>query len=238
LSYFFGGTQEGNVQARQMFEKATELDPRLAWGPTLLGWTYWREWVYQWSQDPQTLERALALVRKAVALDDSSPMAHQLLGQVYVQKQQHERVLVEVERAIALAPDDADSYMHLGNILIYAGRLEDSVGVVEKGMRLKPRFPAFHLATLGNAYRLTGRYAEALDVLKKASLSPDYLSAHVYLAVIYGALDQKAEARSAVAEILRLSPHFSLEGLRQRLPYKDPAEAERYLVALGKAGLK
>jgi len=29
-----------------------------------------------------------------------------------------------------------------------------------------------------------------------------------------------------------------LEGVRQRLSYKDPAQAQRYLAALGKAGLK
>jgi hypothetical protein len=40
-----------------------------------------------------------------------------------------------------------------------------------------------------------------------------------------------------VAEILRLAPNWSLEFIRQ-LPYKDPAEVERYVAALRKAGLK
>ena len=50
--------------------------------------------------------------------------------------------------------------------------------------------------------------------------------------------DVKGYARAEVAEVLRLSPKFSLEGMKQRLPYKDPAEAERYLAALRKAGLQ
>ena len=66
-------TQEANAQARQMFEKALELDPQYAEAYAFLGWTYFREWGLQWSQDPQALEQALALAQKAVALDDSLP---------------------------------------------------------------------------------------------------------------------------------------------------------------------
>jgi len=51
-------------------------------------------------------------------------------------------------------------------------------------------------------------------------------------------MGEDEEARKEVAEILPLSPHFSLEGLRQRLPYKDPADVERALAALRKADLK
>jgi hypothetical protein len=40
-----------------------------------------------------------------------------------------------------------------------------------------------------------------------------------------------------VAEILQLTPTWSLEILRQ-LPYKNPADLERLLAALRKAGLK
>jgi hypothetical protein len=50
-----------------------------------------------------------------------------------------------------------------------------------------------------------------------AILSADvtgYSPAHVELVIAYHALGRTAEARAAVAEILRLSPHFSLEGLQ------------------------
>src|SRR6266571_966735 len=51
-------TQEATAQARQMFEKALELDPQYAEAYAFLGFTYFREWGYQWSQDSQALERA------------------------------------------------------------------------------------------------------------------------------------------------------------------------------------
>ena len=68
--------------------------------------------------------------------------------------------------------------------------------------------------------------------------NPDYLPAHSELLVAYSESGHEAEARAEAAEILRLSPNFSLEGMRQRLPFKDQAELERFLDGLRKAGLK
>src|SRR5262249_22794644 len=237
--YFFRRTQEAQAQAQQMWEKAIELDPQFAWAHAVLCGTYLNEWIYQWSQDPQTLERASALARKAVALDDSLPLAHNMLGMVYLLKRQHEHAIVEGERSTALDPNDGDAHGYLGLTLALAGQPEEAIRVVEKGMRLNPRFPANLLSTLGLAYRLTGRDEEALDTLKRAlALNPNYLPTHLFLAVISSELGQEEEARAEVAEILRLSPNFSLEVLRQRSISKDPAEAERIITALRKAGLK
>ena len=63
-------------QARQMCEKAIALDPQYAEAYAALGGTYYLEWFFRWSQEPQTLEQALALAQQAVALDESLPDAH------------------------------------------------------------------------------------------------------------------------------------------------------------------
>jgi cytochrome c-type biogenesis protein CcmH/NrfG len=59
------------------------------------------EWTAQWSQDPQTLERAFALAHQALALDDSLPQAHELMGFVLLGKKQPEQAIAEFERVIA-----------------------------------------------------------------------------------------------------------------------------------------
>jgi adenylate cyclase len=46
------------------------------------------------------------------------------------------------------------------------------------------------------------------------------------------------EARDEAAEILRISPNFSLEAWRQRLVHKDPEAMARYIDGLRQAGLK
>src|SRR5262249_14993912 len=63
-------------QARQLFEKAIELDPQYAEAYASLGGIYYFTWLYQWSQDPQALERAFELAQQTVTLDDSLPAAH------------------------------------------------------------------------------------------------------------------------------------------------------------------
>jgi adenylate cyclase len=86
LEYFYRFTQETNAQARQMFEKALALDPQYAQAYAGLSSTYRMEWDLR--SDPQTLERAFELAQQAVALDDSLPAAHLVLGLVYARKQQ------------------------------------------------------------------------------------------------------------------------------------------------------
>src|SRR5262249_1479005 len=99
---FFRLTQETDNQARQMFEKAVALDPQYAEAYAWLSFTNYQEWVFRWSADPQTLERAWALAQQALALDNSLPRAHSLLSNVYAQKHQYDQAIAEGERAIAL----------------------------------------------------------------------------------------------------------------------------------------
>jgi adenylate cyclase len=82
------------------------------------------------------------------------------------------------------------------------------------------------------------RYEEAITVLKKAlHYQPDFLPAHINLAVCYPALGRKEEAHAEAAEVLRLSPKFSVKKFAKRLTIRDKAVKERYIDALRKAGL-
>ena len=232
--------KELNAQARQMFEKAIELDPQYAGAYAMLGWTYFFDWFFQWNPNrAQSLERAFELAQRAVALDDSLPLPHWTLSRVYLWQKQHEQAIAEAERAIALDPNDADGYWNLGNTLAFVGRPEEGIELTEKAMRLNPRYPPLYLQTLGFAYREAGRCEEALAPLKKVlTLNPNLAPAHWNLAICYAELGRLEEARAEVAEALRLNPNASLEVMRQNTPYKNPADLERWAAALSKAGLK
>ena len=232
-------TKEANAQARQMFEQAVALDPQYAEAYTGLGFTYWLEWYTQWNPDSQNLERTFELTQKAVALDDTIPTAHTVLGWVYLFKAQHEQAIAEMERTVSLAPNSADGYSSLGIVLAYAGRAGDGIELIEKAMRLDPRYPVQYESYLGHAYRIAGRYEEAIAAWKKVvSRIPNYFPAHIFLAATYSELGQNPEAQAAAAEVLRISPSFSVEAWAQRLPYKDSTAVERFLTSLRQAGLK
>jgi adenylate cyclase len=186
VEYIWRTTKETNAQARQMFEKAIMLDPQYAEAYARLGMTYWREWVFRWSADPQTPERASALAQQALALDDSLPFTHSILSWIYVDKQQSDQAIAEGERAIALDPNHADSYASQAEVLNRAGRPEEALRAVAQAMRLNPRYPPTYLFELGAASRFTGRYTEAIAALQEAiSRSPNLIPAHYLLAGSY-----------------------------------------------------
>jgi adenylate cyclase len=239
LEYKNRYTKEANVQARQMYEKAIDLDPGFAAAYAFLGLTHFHEWSLGWTQDPRSLEQAFELAQRAIALDDSLPQAHAILGEVYLWKKQHEQAIAELEKTIALNPNDADGIARLGNILNWTGYPEKAIGLVKKAMRLNPVHPVWYLWNLGHAYFLTGRFEEAIETLKRVlGRNPGFLAAHVYLTVSYSELGRHEEARAQAAEVRKLNPQTtSTEAWRQRIPYKDQAASERLFDGLRKAGV-
>lgn len=237
-------TKESTVRGRQMLENALERDPKFAGAHAWLSWTHWQDWAFQWSQDPQTLERAFERAQKAIEHDPALSLAHSVLGSVYLWKdRQYEQAIATIEKAITLNPNDAENHLWLGHILNFAGRPTEAIEEVKTAMRLNPKYPFYYLFYLAHAYYLAGQYDEAIKASEKALTraradKTDPMIAHLHLATSYTELGREEEARAEAAEMLRISPNLSLEVWRQRLPYKDPAVLERLLAALSKAGLK
>jgi tetratricopeptide (TPR) repeat protein len=119
------------------------------------------------------------------------------------------------------------------------GRTEEALEAATQALRLRHYSADDHLGSVGAAYALAGRYAEAVAPLQRAvSRYPNSLPNHLILAAVYCELGQAAEARVEAAEVLRINPQFSLEIHKQRAAIKDPAVLERLLAALRKAGLR
>ena len=200
-----------------------------------------QQWESQLSQEPQTVEQALAAAQQSVALNDSYWKGHGVLGSVYLSQEQYTQALAEVERAVALNANVAETHAGLAEVLSRVGRADEALRAAEQALRLKP-FQAHvdeHLASVGVAYALTGRAEKAVAPLKQfLTRYPNTLGAHLTLAAVYSELGKETEARAEAAEILRLNPKFSLEVHKQRAPIKDPAVLERHIAALRKAGLK
>jgi tetratricopeptide (TPR) repeat protein len=231
-------TNVTNAQAREMFERAIELDPRFAAAYAILSYCHWRDWFNQWSEDPQHLERAFEAAQMSVSLDDSLPLARAYLGWAFLWKRHHEQAIAEARSAISLDPNFAEGYARLGEILNLASRPDEGVGLVKKAMRLDPHFPPNYLIYLGHAYYAMGKNEEAISALKRSlTRNPDFLSPRRTLAVIFSQLGRKEEAQAEVAEILRINSRASLKSQLERMPFKDRAISEQYLESLRNAGL-
>jgi adenylate cyclase len=232
-------TREANTTARQMFGRAVALDPQFAAAYAMLGRTYLTELAFQLGQRDVAAEQLLTFARRAVALDDTLPIAHETLAYAYLGQKQYDEAIAAAQRAIALDPNSADTHVTLGEILCFAGRPQEALTLVKQAMRLNPRYPTSYLWSLGQAYADAGKTEEAIATVKRViGRNPDHVTAHVMLAVLFSESGRIEEAQQEVAEILRINPQFFLTNVRERMPYKDPAALERVVTGLQKAGLR
>jgi adenylate cyclase len=228
-------TREANAEARRLFLKAQELDPEYAQAYAGLSWVYLQRWQFLWSADPASLARARELAERAIALDDTLAEGYLLLGQVYLWQKEHDRAIAQAERAVGIAPNDASGYETLAEVLAWSGRPDESIGFIRQAMRLNPHYPFFYLWTLGHAYYVARRNADAVEALNRVlQQNPNFLPAHAYLAVAFTEMGQARRAEEAWAQARRLSPDASPASLRQRLPYRRPADLDRFLTAVAK----
>jgi adenylate cyclase len=231
---------EGNVRARQIFEECVVIEPRYPGPYVMLGWTHLVDVMNGWSKDHEgSVGHALEFAQKAIAMDESQADAYALLGYVCLFQRQFDRAIKEGERAIALNPNGADHHVWLAMILTSAGRPEEAVELVNKAIRLNPFPPNWYFLSLGNVFFTMGRYEEAVGAYKRTfERSPDFLLTKIGLAASYNALGREEDARAAAIEVLRIDPKFSLERFAEGLLYKDQKDADHYINALHKAGLK
>ncbi|MFX1265854.1 MAG: tetratricopeptide repeat protein [Promethearchaeota archaeon] len=236
--YYFRFNEEGILHARQLAEKAIALDPEYASAYCLLGQTHLIAPYFGLSKSPRkSYQESARLLQKALAFDESHPIASSVLAVVYGRQRQHEKSLAQAERAVALYPNMAVSNVNLGAALFRLGRYEEAIQSLEKGIRLNPKGPVPFFTFLGWAYCFAGRYEDAIATLKKAiDLAPDSPIVHTHLAAIYSLSGLEKEARAEVAEVLRLNPKFSIERYGKVMAWRK-AELEPWLAALRKAGL-
>jgi adenylate cyclase len=237
--YFHRLNKDDNFKARRTAEEAIALDQGYAAAYAILGWTYAIDARIGWSKSKKDcLERAEKLAQKALAVDNTLPDSYRLLSFIHLTEGQFEAAIVEMKRAIAIHPD-ATSYANLGMALVFACRPEEAIVSLKKAIRLNPIPPSYYYLKLARAYRMTGKYEEALAECEKAlSRSPDNIFARVEIVATYSLSERTDEARTAAAEVLRLHPTFTVERYVQGLPFKKQSENERLAKALRKAGLK
>jgi adenylate cyclase len=233
---------EDNNLARRMIEEAIAMCPENPMGYVHLGWVYHHDyWLGSTKSPRESIEKAIELVKKALAMDDSIAGAHALLSSLYLPKREYEKAVAEGERAVALNPGGTSVLVNYANNLVHAGRPEEAIPLFQKAIRLNPFGPSTLYREFGNALRNTGRFEEAVSAYKKAiQLAPDNILAHIALAVTYSLMGREKEARAEAAEVLRINPKFSVDFWAKTVSNtnKDQSHTDKVINALRKTGLK
>ncbi|WP_455874728.1 adenylate/guanylate cyclase domain-containing protein [Rhizobium yanglingense] len=232
-------TKETNIAARDLLQRAIELDPNFASAHAFLALTHGLDYLNGWSPSPpNSREQAEELARRAVALDDRDPRAHWALSIVELYARRHDMAISEAQRAIILNPNFAEGHVSLGEALYYSGRADEALKYFDGAKVLNPYFPDVLLHFQALALFQLGRYEHAVGLLKeRLTRNPVTDVSRALLASSYGHLGRFDEARAAWQEVLRVNPDYSLEYRRKVLPYKNPADFELVVDGLRKAGL-
>jgi adenylate cyclase len=231
--------KESNPLARQLAEEAIALDPDYAVPYLILAATHMMDVFLGSSKSPKdSINQAMELNKKALALDDSLAVAHSQLGLLYTMTRQHDKGVAEAERGVELNPNSSVAHDLLGMTLDYAGRPEEAIPMFKKAIRLAPFAPAKFYYHLGRAYLFTGQCEEAIsaceEAVRRGSNTP---AAHRIATAAYSICGREEEARTAAAEVLRLNPNFSCDHYAKREPFKNQADIDLIIGALRKAGL-
>jgi adenylate cyclase len=240
VKYLDRFTIEDTNVARGLIEEAISICPENPVGYLQLGQVHWQNYLLGNTKSPrETLEKAVELVEKALAMDDSLPGPHIVLSNLYTLRREFDKGIAEGERAVALDPSGSNAYAAYAAALLFACRPEEAIPPYRKAIRLNPNAQAWTFINFGHALRNAGRYDEAVSVYKKGiQRAPDNFVAHLGLGTTYNLMGREKEARVEAQEILRINPMFSLDHLYKTNPWKDLSETDKVVNAMRKAGLK
>jgi eukaryotic-like serine/threonine-protein kinase len=158
------------------------------------------------SKDSKLLQKATAASQKAVQLDDDSPDAHTVLGEVYKSAKNKDRSLEELKRAVELAPNSDEAYRNLGDAYKRSGQSDEAIAAFQKGVAANSYNWMNHNA-LGNAYWGLGKSAKALPEYQKvAELAPDNPIGYGNIGSVYLREGKWSEAIPQFQRSLALAP--------------------------------
>ncbi len=204
--------RQATIEARKLFEKAIEADPKYARANVNLGLLHYHEWRYWGLDRDRNMARALELAREAITLDDASAGAHALIALVLQWRGEHEAADREADRVLSMGSLQTETLGNLGGYWWRATRTREAVDLLERAIRLDPLHTPDWLMWLGHSYlrlKLPEKAAAVLETgVKRAR---DYVAVHLYLALSYAMLDRMEEARAQMNEVLRINPKFSIE---------------------------
>ncbi len=104
-----------------------------------LGSVYYSDYFLDNKKPPrETLEKAIELAQKALAMDDSLASPHGLLCAIYTAKREYDKAIAEGERGAALNPGGTSELTSYAASLCYAGRPGEAIPLFQKAIRLNP----------------------------------------------------------------------------------------------------
>ena len=241
LTAGFSTTGQPDVRkAIELLDEAVKRDPSFFDAYCQLALAH--EWFYAVDgsdHTPARLALAEAAVQAATRLRPDAAETHLARAQyLYYGLRDYAGALAELEIARRALPNDPRLFELTGYILRRRGQQEEGLRNLERAAELDPR-NFFILQQIAFSYQGLGRYAESIAALDRAlAIVPDNVETRTNRGVWY--LCWKADSRplhQTIDAILAQGPGATANAADNwflcALAERDPAAAERALVALG-----
>ncbi|MDK1389131.1 adenylate/guanylate cyclase domain-containing protein [Sinorhizobium sp. 8-89] len=231
-------TKEGLERSGEISRQGLQVFPGSPLLTVELGWSHWLKVALLYSADPQAdLREADRLSKQVLSDKNLSPqvarLAHWLYAWLLTINGDHDGAVVEMNKALAAAPYNAFTLTDAGNIFLSAGQPEKALELTDAAAARDPGLSWFFNYVRGATFIVLGRNEDAVEVLKAA----EFADAPLLLAIAYMRLGREAEARAAVAKMLKAAPTATIESWRQAWNFRDPTILDEAAADLARAGL-
>jgi tetratricopeptide (TPR) repeat protein len=164
-------------------------------------------------------------------------LPHVLLGWAMSWRHEIGAAIREFELALSLNPNSWD--WRYANVLNYAGQAERALDAMRSHQRLDPFHPPHVFAYQGHSHFILGRYAEAVEPLRKSiQRGPRMVLAHIWLAAVLVLLGKRSEASDLIVEVRSMVPRMTLARWHAPTLYVDRQHSEIMIGALREAGFE
>jgi TolB-like protein/tetratricopeptide (TPR) repeat protein len=241
-------TKDDNAEARRLAEQAVALDPGSAIAHVRLGWAHCMDHLFGWTVDrAPVLDRAIALARRAVSLNERDSRARTLLGFALLYHRDFEEARAQLRSAVSLNQNDVEAHAMYGVLLSAVAEHEAAIEQFDIARRYDPFEFNWVTVCRGAALFSARRYGDAIESLLR--LPHPNSEVRCWLAASYAGSGRLAEARTTLEDLLAAAeselpdfPGRSLEGwkphLRGLMEYRNPEDFEHLVDALRLAGLE
>jgi adenylate cyclase len=228
--------RESNAEALRMLDKALELDPKYAHAHAWKACVTGQAWLHGWCENAEVALKTIQNeLQTALSLDDNDSDVHRILAAVNLNFNEHDKAVYHQERALNLNPNSDLIVVQQGEVLTWLGRPQEGIEWIRKAMRLNPYHPERFWSHLGRAQFVARDYASSLQSFSRIS-KPDHTH-HAFMAAASAEMGNATSASAHVAEVLKLSPDFTITAYLGTMHYQQPADLEHHRDALTKAGL-
>jgi TolB-like protein/Tfp pilus assembly protein PilF len=214
--FFHQFRRKGFEYARQMFERAIEIDPQYA--RAYAGIADCCSFLYTyWHGSQENLDAADTASLKALQLDPDSAEAHASRGLAISLKKDYESAAKEFETAIRLNPKLFEAYYFYGRACKAAGKAEEAIRLFEAASRVNPddyqapSLLANALEGLPNRHDdAVAAYRRSLDIVERhIEMHPDDARALYLGAGSLSKFGQRQRALEWVGRALAIDPSDS-----------------------------